>query len=90
MGRAAREKGDIKRAQHDLLAQSKMLKALDAEFRKGVSEVQDLADLSTLAVKEVAVRPRKTDISVEQMMLVWTPWRVTREGLAEPAYRVEI
>ena len=90
MGRAAREKGDIKRAKEDLAAQHERLQDLDAEFREALAEVQTLADPSTLEVKEVPVRPRKTDISVDQLMLVWTPWKLTRDGIAEPVYDLEI
>ena len=36
-----------------------------------------------LAVK--LVRPRKTDLSIERIVLVWTPWRVGPDGIAEPA-----
>ena len=38
-----------------------------------------------LALEEIALKPRKADIAVSRVTLVWTPWRVTAQGLFEPA-----
>lgn len=37
-------------------------------------------------LEEVTVRPRKTDIEASRPALVWTPWRVDAEGIAERAF----
>ena len=42
--------------------------------------------MEELDLEEVRIRPRKSDISVGAIALVWTPWRVDRSGLAEPAF----
>jgi hypothetical protein len=34
-----------------------------------------------------AIRPRKADLAVERVALVWTPWRVGQDGIAEPVYQ---
>ena len=39
-----------------------------------------------LEVKELRVACRKTDLEIQPLMLVWTPWRVGPDGIAQPAY----
>jgi hypothetical protein len=35
-------------------------------------------------LETIDVRPRKSDTTVGQVRLVWTPWRVGPDGIAEP------
>ena len=37
-------------------------------------------------IQEIRVAARKSDIDVEELVLVWTPWRLDRAGIAEPAH----
>jgi hypothetical protein len=87
MGRAAREKGDIARARKNLELQREKMAALEQEFEEEIATVRDLADPSLLTLDKIAIRPRKSDISLERIALVWTPWRVGPEGIAEPLHR---
>jgi hypothetical protein len=87
MGRAAREKGDIARARKNLELQHEKLVALEQEFEEEIATVQDSADPSLLTLDKIAIRPRKSDISLERIALVWTPWRIGPEGMAEPLHR---
>ena len=32
------------------------------------------------------IRPRKSDVSVDELKLVWCPWRVDATGIAEPSW----
>jgi hypothetical protein len=90
VGRARREKGDIARARADLEAQGLKLHELEREFADEVAEVRDaLSDPTNLELQEIKVRPRKSDIAVERVALVWTPWKLGPEGIAEPAARRE-
>jgi hypothetical protein len=86
MGRAARERGDIARAEESREALAQQLEALEAEFAEEVEAARTLADAAEPACEELAIRPRRTDLAVERLALVWTPWRVGREGTAEPAW----
>jgi hypothetical protein len=43
-------------------------------------------DDTTLELEELAIRPKKADISIERVTLVWTPWRVSQDGVAEPGF----
>ena len=37
-----------------------------------------------LVLEEVQIKPKKTDISVSQVCLVWQPWIVRMDGAVEP------
>jgi hypothetical protein len=85
MGRAARERGDIARAEesHGVLQQE--LGALEAEFEEALVQLRE-GTASENECEELLIRPLKTDLGIERVALVWTPWRVRADGIAEPAY----
>ncbi|MBD3868127.1 MAG: ATP-binding protein [Acidobacteria bacterium] len=87
VGRASREKQDIARAKEDLAAQQKMLADLEQEFEAETGAVGADLDISALTVQQVNVRLRKGDTIVESVGLVWMPWRVGPDGIAEPLYQ---
>jgi hypothetical protein len=84
MGRAAREKQDIARALRDLKSYEGQLADLEREFQSEATRVREALDAATLELQPLSVRPRKTDMAPGQATLVWTPWRVRADGLAEP------
>jgi hypothetical protein len=87
VGRAAREKGDIKRAEQELAEVQIQLEALEAEFDQELAGVRATEDAGIGEVSEKTIAPRKTDITIGKVALVWTPWCVDERGIAEPAYR---
>ena len=84
VGRASREKGDISRAMSELEAQQEKLMELEREFEQEAEAVRDATDPAALKLENVDVRPRKSDIAIDRMALVWTPWRVGPDGVATP------
>jgi hypothetical protein len=85
-GSAARERGDVARAQDDVEALQQQLQELEREFEERLEGVRDQADDSEVVCQELAIRPRKADLVVERVALVWTPWRVGADGIAEPDF----
>jgi len=85
-GRTARERGDVSRAEENVDALKQQLIDLNAEFESEVAQIQSTADVESLALEEVAVRPKKSDITVASCALIWRPYVVTRDGQASPAY----
>jgi hypothetical protein len=73
VGRAAREKDDIARAKNRLEELHEQLGALEDEFEREAESLDVLANPESLELKEVVVRPRKADIAVGRVALVWTP-----------------
>ena len=39
-----------------------------------------------LKLQELPIKPRKSDLSVDQVALVWTPWILDAVGMAQPAF----
>ena len=86
--RAAREKGDVKRARENLADVAEQLEDLEAEFEVALNDLQDKLASQEAEIVEVPVRPRKSDLEVQSVDLVWTPWIVNAQGIAEPAFEV--
>jgi hypothetical protein len=84
--RTARERGDVARARDDVEALEVQLQELEAEFEGRLEAVRDQRTEEDLAFEELPIRPRKSDLNVERVALVWTPWRVDAEGIAEPDF----
>ncbi len=82
--RAAREKQDIARAQRELQDLQQQLQDLEAEFQEESAAVADLA-ADELEITEREIAPRKTDIAIGTVALLWVPWWVSADGTATPA-----
>jgi hypothetical protein len=85
-GRSLREQGDVGRAEETVETVRADIEKLEAELNTEVERAGQNLDPEHLAVEEVAIRPRKADIAVEPVTLVWTPWLVRPDGTTEAAY----
>ncbi|MBN1223168.1 MAG: ATP-binding protein [Candidatus Aminicenantes bacterium] len=85
-GRAAREKEDIDRAMREVKIIQEKLHDLEMEFEDEMFKLTESLDPETLDLKEVEVRPRKSDIFISPLSLVWSPWKVGVDGIAEPFF----
>lgn len=84
--RAATEHGQARRAKE---AWDQAIEAKEALIRERDQAVQDAtADLSpeTLVIRPLEIPPRKSDIDVDSVVLVWLPHQVSPAGDAIPAY----
>ena len=86
MGRASKEKQDVAQAEADLKEFTADLEALEKELTDAVDNVKDTWDEESLTLEGAPVKPRKSDIGVDEMALVWTPWIVDEAGSAEAAF----
>ncbi len=85
-GRAMRERGDIGRAAESVAAVQGRLDALQEEFNQATARLQASFDPVTAELTRSVVRPRKADIAVSEVALVWQPWRVSADRTAEPLF----
>jgi len=85
MGRAASQRGDIKRAEANAQAIRDDLAAMEAEFEKEITRINEGYTPEDLSIEPYEVTPRKSDIDVEEVILVWIPFVVDADGLVEPA-----
>ena len=51
-----------------------------------LAAVRATEDAGIGEVLEKMIAPRKTDITIGKVALVWTPWRVDDDGIAQMAY----
>lgn len=84
--RASREREDVTRAEDNLRALQDQLIDLEESFTRESDTLRDKLSGESLEIQDSPLRPRKTDLAVEQLALVWTPWLVDQDGLAEPAF----
>jgi len=90
VGRAAREKEDIARAKHEVMVIQQKLQAMEEEFKTEVTEVRQEFHPEDIELSEISIRPRKSDITVGNFSIVWMPWKVGQEGLAEPGFSIKL
>lgn len=86
--RTAQQRQDVTQAQENIEVLHKQYADLDAEFHAEAQKIQDGLGPDALVFDEVLVRPKKTDISITRLALVWTPWIITSDGIASPGWDV--
>ena len=90
VGRAAQQRGDVSRAEEKQEDLEEKLEELKEEFDKDIEELEENFLVENMEMKELSIRPRKTDIDVGEVALLWTPWRVDGSGIAEPMYELGV
>ena len=85
-GRISRESEDIRHAEETLEAVVEKRNDLDVEVESEVQRIQDKFDLDLLELKEEELKPRKSDISVERVVLIWLPYTTDEHGDAVRAF----
>jgi TPR repeat protein len=71
--RAAREREDVTRAEEtaEVLAQART--ELEAQFQAELERVRGAGGVEQLELTELRVAPRKSDVSVDRLLLAWIP-----------------
>jgi hypothetical protein len=85
IGRAADERGDVARAAERVDQLREKLADLEARCAAEVAQLESRFGAADAALEELRVAPRKGDLEVEPLVLLWTPWRVGADGSAAPA-----
>ena len=83
--RIGRESADVQNAQESEQQLEQGIAALQAEMESAVSELTGTLEPQSLALRQVSVAPRKSDIAVGKVQLLWTPWRTGADGFPAPA-----
>ncbi|MCB9939927.1 MAG: ATP-binding protein [Planctomycetaceae bacterium] len=82
----AQERNDVARAEDTVESLQEQLVALEEEFTRESESLREQFTVDTLELKEVPIKPRKSDLTIDQVALVWTPWILDAVGMAQPAY----
>jgi hypothetical protein len=72
-GRVMRERQDISDAADNVEALQQQLNGLEAEFQAETTRIQDGLQPDTLALDELQIAPKKSEINVSGVTLVWRP-----------------
>jgi len=71
VGRASKERGDVAHAEADARALREQVEALNAELEAEVARLESEFDPQAIQLESVPVKPRKADLAVEDLALVW-------------------
>ncbi|RME90632.1 MAG: ATP-binding protein, partial [Anaerolineae bacterium] len=72
--RTMNESQDIEQAKEDIESIKQQIAALDAEFQQEVAALEERIDPMTEELQTLVIKPRKTDINIELLTLVWAPF----------------
>ncbi|NLO27733.1 MAG: ATP-binding protein [Actinobacteria bacterium] len=80
VGRSINQGGDVKRAEESLEVVKQKLADLEAEEREALETLKSEIDPKSETLDRVLMRPRKSDITVDSLGLIWMPYRQDESG----------
>jgi hypothetical protein len=83
--RASEQASDIGRAQENVESLLAEREKLNGQIEVEVQEIEQTLAVDGLTIVPHEIRPRKTDIMVEDVALLWLPYSVV-DGVAQPAF----
>lgn len=85
--RAAKEAGDVGRAEENVEAIQTQLHEVETQFRAELEAATSNAASANQPLTTVSLKPKKTDIAVRAVVLVWAPYTSGATGEPAPAWR---
>ena len=82
-GRTAQQHSDIGRAEEAAEALREKLEQLEEEAQEEIDRIKESIRADEMELESLEIRPRKSDIQIKSLALVWTPWSVDSHGIAE-------
>ncbi|MBN1628740.1 MAG: ATP-binding protein [Thermoleophilia bacterium] len=74
VGRSIDEGGDVKRAEETLASIKDKMADLETEEQEAIDSLESKFDTASEDLEKVLMRPRKSDITVDSLGLVWMPY----------------
>lgn len=84
--RIGRESDDVERANESVESVRQQRAELQRQFEADTAALETSLDVSALTLRKTQVSPRKSDIAVGEIAVVWAPWRMGADGFPAPAY----
>ena len=84
--RTIEESKDVTRAEDTIETITKQIKDLQAEFNAEVASLEEKLDPQTEIFETLVIKPRKTDINVKFVSLVWAPYWQDGQGTLSQAW----
>ncbi len=85
-GRLGAQKQDVALAEESVEAITARMEKLDQQFQDEATALLEGAAAENLKLDETNISPKKTDITINNFVLCWTPWIVNEKGDAEQAW----
>lgn len=85
-GRAAASKDDATRAEDSVESLQERRAALEAELDSALKELDNKLNVATLSLEQDHVRPRKSDIQVQKLGVLWLPYVQAANGVGTAAF----
>lgn len=86
VSRSSKESSDVDRAEETLESIQKQYADLEAQFQADVDAVAADLDAAAAEIETVALKPKKTNITVRAVVLAWAPFAVGPGGNEAPAW----
>ncbi|MEQ9411178.1 MAG: ATP-binding protein [Fuerstiella sp.] len=86
VGSVGKEAEDVRHAEESLAVLLNRRQDLEIEVEDEVHRIQGLFDPDLMELNQTAIKPRKSDIRVERVVLVWMPFIRSSSGPPEPAF----
>ena len=86
VGRTLKESQDIGRAKETVEAVQQQLKQLDEELRAETAALEERFNAASEPVEKISCKPKRTNITVRLVTLVWAPYTVSAGGNSVPAW----
>jgi hypothetical protein len=86
VGRTLKESQDIDRAKETVEAVRQQLQQLDDALRAEVESIEQRFDAGTAPLEPLIVKPKKINIDVKLVALVWAPYAIDPAGASTPAW----
>ncbi len=84
--RSMEQSQDIEQAEETVAAIQQQLADLEAEFEQEVAALETRFDPMSESLRTMLVKPRKSDISVQLVTLVWAPFFIDAAGTTQAAW----
>ena len=85
---AYKQHGDVRAAKAKLSAEKKSYRELKKRIERETKRIDAAYEPDALAVEPLVLRPRKSDIEIERIALVWLPFHVHAEGQMESVHEI--
>jgi hypothetical protein len=85
-GGIASEQSDVAHVEESLESLQQRRNGLQTELDTALAAIDEKYKPNPSALTQVSIHPRKTDIAVSKVALVWLPYRSGPGGECEPAY----
>jgi hypothetical protein len=86
VGRSIDQAGDVKRADQTLASTQQKLSDLETQQQSEIDALTSKIDPSTENLEKILMRPRKSDITVDALGLVWMPYWKDAAGNMTPTW----